>query len=111
MFLDSAGKPFGFREAVVSGRARVVPGAVAALAMAQQEHGSLPWNALFDDAIATAEEGFVISPRLGRFLALDFPQLAQPDAAAYFARPDGTRMRAGDVLKNPEYAQIGRAHV
>lgn len=108
MFLDSAGKPIGFREAVVSGRASGVPGAVAALAMAHQEHGSLPWNALFGDAIVTAEEGFAISQRLGRFLALDFPQLAQPDAAAYFARPDGTRMRAGDTLRNPQYAAFLR---
>lgn len=104
MFLDASGQPLGFREAVVSGRATGVPGAMAALEMLHEEHGSLPWNSLFDAPIKTAEEGFVISPRLGRFLANDFPQLAQPDAAAYFARPDGTRMRAGDRLVNPEYA-------
>ncbi|MCB2065570.1 MAG: gamma-glutamyltransferase family protein [Erythrobacter sp.] len=104
MFLDNAGQPLNFRDAVVSGRATGVPGAVAALALLHEEHGLLPWDGLFDRAIATAEQGFVISPRLGGFLTRDYPQLAQPDAAAYFSRPDGTRMQTGDVLRNPAYA-------
>ncbi len=108
MFLDTDGEPLGYREAVVSGRATGVPGAVAALAMLHEEHGALPWSGLFDAAIATAEQGFVISPRLGRFLGIDFPQLAQPDASAYFAAPDGTRKGAGDRLENPEYADFLR---
>ncbi|MEL1251849.1 gamma-glutamyltransferase [Aurantiacibacter gilvus] len=108
MFLDNAGQPLGFREAVISGRATGVPGVVAALAMLHEEHGALAWDGLFEAAIATAEEGFVISPRLGRFLSIDFAQLSQPDAAAYFARPDGTRMQAGDVLRNPDYAEFLR---
>jgi gamma-glutamyltranspeptidase/glutathione hydrolase len=106
MFLDTSGEPLGFREAVVSGRATGVPGAMAALGMLHEEHGNLPWDSLFDAPIRTAEEGFVISPRLGRFLGIDIPQLAQPDAAAYFARPDGTRKGTGDRLVNPEYAEF-----
>lgn len=106
MFLNESGEPLGFREAVVSGRATGVPGAIAALGMLHEEHGVLPWNSLFDAPIRTAEEGFVISPRLGRFLGIEFPQLSQPDAAAYFARPDGTRKQAGDRLVNPEYADF-----
>ncbi len=108
MFLDAEGKPIPFRDAVVGGRATGVPGAVAALAKAQSEHGALPWNSLFDAAIATADEGFNISPRLGRFLAQQWPQLSVPDADRYFSRPDGTRMGAGDRLKNPEYANFLR---
>lgn len=108
MFLDTDGEPLGYREAVVSGRATGVPGAVAALAMLHDEHGALAWDGLFDDAIRTAEEGFVITPRLGRFLSRDFPQLSQPDAAVYFARPDGTRMQEGDRLRNPAYADFLR---
>lgn len=106
MFLDDTGKPLAFRDAVVSGRATGVPGAIAALDILHQEHGSLPWNSLFDAGIRTAEEGFVISPRLGRFLGNNFPQLAQPETAAYFARPDGTRKQTGDLLVNPEYAEF-----
>lgn len=108
MFLGTDGKPIGFREAVTSGRATGVPGAMAALAMLHDEQGALQWNGLFGDAIRTAEEGFIISPRLGRFLGGPFLQLSQPDAAAYFARADGTRKQAGDRLKNPAYAAFLR---
>jgi len=108
MFLDDKGKPLPFVAAVTSGRATGVPGAVAALAMAQAEHGTLDWDSLFGAAITTADEGFIISPRLGRFLARDWPQLSVPDAAQYFSRPDDTRMQAGDWLKNPAYADFLR---
>lgn len=108
MFLDNAGKPLSYATAVTSGRATGVPGAVAALAMAQAEHGTLAWGNLFDAAIEMADEGFIVSPRLGRFLAQDWPQLSVPDAAAYFSRPDGTRMQVGDRLKNPAYASFLR---
>ena len=109
MFLDPAGKPLGYASAVVSGRATGVPGAVAALALAQREHGRLKWDGLFAGAIATATEGFIVSPRLGRFLGAKFPQLSVADASAYFSRPDGARLGIGDRLKNPAYAEfLGR---
>lgn len=108
MFLNADGTPLDFRTAVVSGRATGVPGAMAALAMLHDEHGSLAWDSLFDAGIRTAEEGFTISPRLGRFLQGPFPQLEQPDAKAYFSRPEGTRMQPGDLLKNPAYADFLR---
>lgn len=108
MFLGPDGTPLSFRDAVVSGRATGVPGAVAALALAHQEHGKLAWQGLFDAAINTADEGFVITPRLGRFLAIPFPQLSMPDAKEYFSRPDGTLKQTGDRLTNPEYAEFLR---
>jgi gamma-glutamyltranspeptidase/glutathione hydrolase len=108
MFLGEDGKPLSYPAAVTSGRATGVPGAVAALAALHKDHGALAWNGLFDAAIRTADEGFTISPRLGRFLGANFPQLSQPDAAAYFANADGTRKKAGDVLRNPEYAAFLR---
>ncbi len=104
MFLGSDGSPLGYREAVTSGRATGVPGAVAMLALVHKEHGALDWSSLFGAAERTAEEGFVISPRLGRFLTRGFPQLEVPDAAAYFSDADGKRLATGDRLKNPEYA-------
>ncbi|MBQ0771306.1 MAG: gamma-glutamyltransferase family protein [Sphingomonadales bacterium] len=104
MFLGPDGKPLGFRDAVVSGRATGVPGAVAMLALVHREHGALDWSSLFGAAERTAEEGFIISPRLGRFLEIPFPQLATPDAAAYFSGADGKRLATGDRIKNPEYA-------
>ncbi|MDM8009893.1 MAG: gamma-glutamyltransferase [Parasphingorhabdus sp.] len=104
MFLAPDGEPLGYREAVTSGRATGVPGAVAMLALVHEEHGALEWSSLFGAAERTAEEGFVISPRLGRFLTKGFPQLEMPDAAAYFSDANGKRLAIGDRLKNPEYA-------
>jgi len=104
MFLGPDGSPLGYREAVTSGRATGVPGAVAMLALVHQDHGVLDWSGLFSAAEQTATEGFVISPRLGRFLGYPFPQLGTPDASAYFSGPDGKRLTTGDRLKNPEYA-------
>src|SRR5471030_1109892 len=42
LFLDDAGKPLPFPKAVVSGRATGVPGVVAMLAKAHDDHGALP---------------------------------------------------------------------
>lgn len=106
LFLDEQGQPLNFRDAVVSGRATGVPGAVAALFDAHETYGRLPWHDLFGDAIHTAREGFVISPRLGRFLTRSYPQLSQPDAAAYFSDAEGRRLGTGDRLVNNAYADF-----
>jgi len=104
MFLDDNGDPLPFAQAVLSGRATGVPGIVRALELAHGEHGRLAWSRLFDDAERTAREGFIVSPRLGRMIAGNYPQNAAPDVRAYFSRPDGTLLRAGDRLRNPAYA-------
>ena len=108
MFLDAGGQPLPFAEAVLSGRATGVPGALGLLKMAHDDHGALPWNSLFGDAERTASEGFVISPRLGRFLHGSFAELSAPDVRRYFGRADGTMMEAGDRLRNPAYAAFLR---
>ena len=109
MFLGADGKPSPFGQAVVSGRATGVPGAVAVLALAHREHGKLRWRSLFGSAARTATEGFTVSPRLARMIAGKFPQSTTPDVLAYFARPGGDLLRAGDTLRNPAYAAfLGR---
>lgn len=106
MFLGDDGEALPFREAVVSGRATGVPGVVRALALAHRDHGRLAWSDLFADAERTARDGFIVSPRLGRFLAGSYPQLSAPDARAYFAEGDGTLVDPGDRLRNPAYAEF-----
>jgi len=98
------GRPLGFADAVLSGRSTGAPGAVAMLAMAQKEHGRLPWSALFGDAERLARDGFVVSPRLAGMIAATRGQARTRWADAYFTKPDGTRYVAGDVLRNPAYA-------
>jgi len=99
------GKPLSFIDAVMSGRSIGAPGAVAMLAMAQAEHGVLPWSGLFDDAERLAREGFVVSPRLAGMIAANYPSGRTAWSAPYFTKPDGSRYVAGDLLKNSAYAQ------
>jgi len=103
LFYENA-KPLPFIDAVLSGRSTGAPGAVAMLAMAQKDHGLLPWAGLFGDAERLARDGFVVSPRLAGMIASSYPQGRTRWANAYFTKPDGTRYVAGDRLKNPAYA-------
>jgi gamma-glutamyltranspeptidase/glutathione hydrolase len=104
MFLDGDGKPLSYATAVLSGRSTGVPGALAALELLQHEHGKLKWGDLFAEAERLARQGFTVSPRLAGMIASHAPQASAPDAVHYFSSPDGNRLVAGDVLKNPAYA-------
>lgn len=57
-FIGADGKPLPFTQAVASGKAAGVPGLVAMLYAAHQQHGKLPWAALAQPAIQLAEQGF-----------------------------------------------------
>ncbi len=106
MFLGEDGRPLPFGQAVLSGRATGVPGAVGMLAVAHAEHGTLPWSTLFGAAEKTAREGFIISPRLGRFLQGRSAQLSAPDVQQYFGAPGGGFKKPGDLLVNSAYADF-----
>jgi len=109
LFLKEDGEPMGFYDAVVGGRSVGVPGAVAMLALAHERYGELPWAELFEPAIALAEEGFVVSPRLADTIKR-FPRLGeQPAAAAYFFDETGAPRSEGAVLTNPAYAATLKA--
>jgi gamma-glutamyltranspeptidase/glutathione hydrolase len=101
-FLDKNGKPLTFPDAVVGGRSVGVPGTVRLLEAAHRKHGKLPWAALFAPAIALAENGFAVSPRLHRLIAAE--KDLQPRAQAYFLDADGRPRAIGTILKNPAYA-------
>jgi gamma-glutamyltranspeptidase/glutathione hydrolase len=105
MFLGPDGRPMPFSQAVVSGRATGVPGAMLMLDQAQKDHGKLKWASLFDAAIKQADKGFTLTPRTGNYLQnLDFPEKHVPDLIAYFGDGKGGFRKAGDVMKNPAYA-------
>lgn len=104
LFLDEKAEPLSYRDAVLSGRSTGVPGAIAMLGAAQARHGRLAWRKLFAAPVRAAERGFLVPQRLARFVNGDFPQSAEPDVKALFARADGTRVQAGETLKNPAYA-------
>jgi gamma-glutamyltranspeptidase / glutathione hydrolase len=104
LFLDAAGKPLKFHEAAVGGRAVGVPGVVAALELAHQEHGKLPWAQLFEPAIELATKGFEVSPRLNKLLAFDVYLKNDANARQYFFDVQGEAWPVGHILKNPALA-------
>jgi len=97
------GKPMTFFAAVVGGKAVGVPGVVRLLEAAHRRHGRLKWAALFAPAIALAERGFAVSPRLHALIAAE-RHLTQPRAHAYFYTVEGKPLPVGTMLVNPAYA-------
>ena len=108
-FLGADGKPMPFYDAVVGGRSVGVPGTVKLLEHVHRKHGTLPWPRLFERAIALAENGFTISPRLNGQLAMEKHLPANPAARAYFYQPDGAPWPVGHALRNPDFAATLRA--
>jgi len=108
MFMGPDGKPLSYFTAVMTGRSTGSPGAIGMLALAQHDHGLRPWSTLFGSATDMAQNGFIVSPRLAGFVAFPQGQARGHDALAYFTKPDGTEVKAGDLLKNPAYAETLR---
>lgn len=109
LFLTPQGKPDVVTELIQGGRAVGIPGMFRLMEAAHKRHGILPWKRLFEPAIAVADNGFAISPRMevtlvpaARFIA-NFPA-----ARAYFLDPEGKPWPIGHVLKNPAYARLLR---
>lgn len=108
LFLDAQGQPLPFERAVAGGLSVGTPGVVPMLALAHRQHGRLPWARLFEPAIALAERGFALGPRLHTLLTTEKALPADPVARAYFYRPDGKPHPVGHWLRNPELAAVLR---
>lgn len=103
------GKVLSWREAYVGGKSVGVPGVLRALADAHQQYGKLPWESLFSDAIQLAEQGFMVTDRTAKQLAMGWNQgLKQLQPASEYFYPQGQPLAAGHLLKNPAYAAILR---
>jgi gamma-glutamyltranspeptidase/glutathione hydrolase len=108
LLLGEDGKPLPFDDAVQSGRSVGVPGAVRMLEAAHRQHGQLPWARLFEPAIALAEQGFRVSPRLHTLLQTDPHLRKDPLASRFFYNAQGQARPVGHVLRNTEYAHVMR---
>ncbi|HXJ54730.1 MAG TPA: gamma-glutamyltransferase [Burkholderiales bacterium] len=107
-FLKEDKTPMAFVEAVVGGRSVGVPGVLRMLELAHARHGKLPWSELFQPAIAAAEGGFALSPRLQSQLARD--TFLPRDAAARSIFYEGGKAKpAGASIVNRQYAETLRA--
>ncbi|CUH63601.1 Gamma-glutamyltranspeptidase precursor [Thalassovita gelatinovora] len=108
LFQTDAGEPLKFFDAVVGGLSVGTPGTPALLAEAQRRWGKRPWVGLFGDAIRLAEDGFPVSPRLASLVARDHDRLARFEETAAYFLPAGAPLEAGQVLRNPAYAETLR---
>lgn len=109
LFQTADGEPMGFWDAVVGGLSVGTPGTPALMEDAHRRWGRTNWGDLLDPAIALAEDGFQVSPRMASSIAGDAERLSTfPATAAYFL-PGGTPLAEGTTLMNPAYADTLRA--
>ena len=111
LLIGPDGQALRKRDAIDGGLSVGTPGLLRMLELAHRDHGRLPWPELFAPAIALAERGFPMSPRLAAAVAAAAPRLCrEPAARAYFLEPGGCSPKAaGARLVNPEFAQTLRA--
>ena len=82
-----------------------VPGTVAGLYLAWQQHGSLKWARLVAPAIDLARKGFPVSVDLARSLSEELESMQPyPASVAQFSRK-GVPYKAGEILKQPDLAR------
>ncbi|MFZ9812959.1 MAG: gamma-glutamyltransferase family protein [Burkholderiaceae bacterium] len=101
-------QPMAFTQAMVGGRAVGVPGLLAMLHLAHQDHGRLAWPELFLPAIRLAEQGFPVGQRLHSLLARDKYLRLDAEAGRYFYNPQGDPWPVAHLLKNPALADLLR---
>ncbi|WP_171133896.1 MULTISPECIES: gamma-glutamyltransferase [unclassified Ruegeria] len=109
LFQDENGEPLKFFDAVVGGLSVGTPGTPALMAEAHRRWGRSPWPSLFDDGIALAEDGFLVSPRLASLVEADAERLARFPATADYFLPGGEPLAQGQRLTNQAYADTLKA--
>lgn len=86
------------------------PGALAGYEQVLKMHGKLTLSELLLPAAKLAEEGFALDEIYARRLVAEKERLAlYPAAKELFFNPDGTVLKKGDVLKQPDLARTLRA--
>lgn len=112
MFLDpETGEPIRYLSRITSGRATGVPGVMIMLEKAHGDYGKIDWDKSFDPAIALAENGFEVSPRLAGLIkrAAGFGFGKFPATGAYFFDENGEPHEAGFLRDNQSYADTLKA--
>ena len=108
-FLGGDGKTLARDAVAMGGKAVGVPGQMRLFAAAHAKHGTLPWKDIFRPAIALAERGFAMSPRLHKQIRYSRTKLTHPAARAYFLDPAGEAWPVGHLLVNKPLAAMLRA--
>lgn len=99
------GKPMGFMDAVVGGRSVGVPAIPLLMQDLHKRYGKLEWKNLFGTPIRLATDGFKVSPRMANSIESNQISLSKYKTTADYFLPNGTPLKAGDLLKNAEFAK------
>jgi len=103
MYLGPDGKPT--QDSVIGWRAAGVPGTVRGLELAHRRYGKLAWKDVAAPAVKLARDGFALSAAQARSLNGSRLLAQFPESRRIFQR-NGTAWSEGDVLKQPELAQV-----
>ena len=104
MFQDQDGNVVSERSRF-SHKAAGVPGTVAGLALALEQHGTLSLSQALAPAIRLAREGFVVPHRFTAGLEQARDRLERwPATRATFYKKDGSAPQPGEVFRQPELA-------
>ncbi|KAJ7211992.1 gamma-glutamyltranspeptidase [Mycena pura] len=83
-----------------------VPGELRGWQLLHERHGKLPWSLLFQPAIKTARDGYVVNVDLSAVLdAQQYPFLLSDPLWAEVYAPNGTLAGLGDTIHRKRYAK------
>lgn len=91
-----------------------VPGGVALFGAASEEYGDVPWNVLFEPAVAATREGFPLPAASRHYLEHSGEPIfgRTPDGHKAIYHPNGELKRIGETIRVPHLAdtleRIGR---
>ena len=85
-----------------------VPGAVDGWSKMHQRYGKLPWQDLFQSAIAYADQGFPVTEAIQEQWARQTGKLRADRESARVFLPDGSPPLQGDLFHNPGLARAYR---
>jgi gamma-glutamyltranspeptidase / glutathione hydrolase len=81
-----------------------IPGTVAGLYLAWQEHGKLPWRDLVKPAIDLAQTGIVVTHGLSTSIKVVLPRMSKYPASLAKFTNHGVPYEAGEIWKQPDLA-------
>lgn len=106
VFLDYGGG----METVVGAGSVATPGAFAALGVASEREGSLPWNVLVEPAIDAVSDGFPVSQAAAQYLVYSHQKVFgwQEDSRRAVHDDEGRPKGHKDIIRLPELADTLR---
>ncbi len=85
-------------------KAGITPGNIGGYLSIIERYGTMTLAEVFAPAIDYAEQGYPIDPMLALSIARGAKNLARYPTTAKIFMPGGEPLKAGDLLKNPDYA-------